>query len=212
MKLFFQTFLDKVNGYKVIYQNIHEVDNLLFFVLSFLCIFSIFCGYFLNEFFTGIGNSFFLNSIYWKNDFNIYFENELLPWYIKNLPMLGTFFFFFSYLVFSFYSRIFSFFSVIKFYCKIKFFLIYKFFNKKWYFDFLMLDRGLLEFYGPTGLIFFFSNLSKKLIKLHSMNIYNYYFYIFYYFLYLVYNSSFDYYSYYVFGHYVHSYVKITII
>jgi NADH:ubiquinone oxidoreductase subunit 5 (subunit L)/multisubunit Na+/H+ antiporter MnhA subunit len=75
---------------------------------------------------------------------------------------------------------------------------LYTFFNSKWFFDFVynsfivkpvflwghstsykILDRGLIEFFGPSGISSLVSKLSSWVSSLHSGYIYHYAFTIF---------------------------------
>lgn len=147
-----------------IYTTFESSDNIKL-PLILLAILSIVCGYYTLEIFTALGNTLFNNIIYNNTTFSIIGDNEFLPIIIKILPqialLLGIALSIFLYLInpkflFNFKKHI-----VLKY--------IFSFFSKKWYLDRLVneilvlqllnlsktysynsLDRGLLEYIGPT--------------------------------------------------------------
>ena len=107
-------------------------------------------------------------------------EVEFLPFYIKGLPVIFSFFGMFL----VFYIQLFTFFHFFK----TKFYYdLYLFLNCRWYIDSIInvhvnrlilsksdlffikeIDKGILEFLGPRGLVFIFSlvvcNIKQKYI------------------------------------------------
>lgn len=186
-RLLFFTFLDQPNGYRISFQNIHEAPFFMALPLFLLAILSIFVGFLFQEIFGGLGSFFFGNSIFILPEHFIVIEIEFFPWYIKIIPILfslggftGTllFYFFFPSFVYS---------------LKLFFFPLYTFLVKKWFFDiiynqflvkplfffsyssiYLILDKGLLEFFGPYGLKLLLTKLSKQIHLLHTGIIYHY--------------------------------------
>ena len=118
-------------------------------------------------------------------------EPEILPQYIKQLPMLCSLIG-----IFISYLYVFSMKNINKF----DNFFSYKlllFFSKRWYFDLLynkviyfflnisyyhfvyILDRGIIEFLGPSGIIeYFTNNMLIFLNKMQSGYIYHYGYYL----------------------------------
>jgi len=169
----------------------HESLNYIFFSLFILCVLSIFIGYLSKDFFIGFGTDFFENSLKILPSHNLQIFSEFLPIYIKLLP------FFFS-LMGMCLSLILHFFY---YYYQINLNLnslgnyLYKLVNQRWFFDiifnyffvkkglifgykvcFKLIDKGFIEFFGPTGLSKIFYNLSNNYIIIHSGYIYHYIF------------------------------------
>jgi NADH:ubiquinone oxidoreductase subunit 5 (subunit L)/multisubunit Na+/H+ antiporter MnhA subunit len=190
MQLIFWVFLTSTNiaRYKYIY--ITESSWIINTVLFCLSILSIFVGYFLFEIYSGVLASPFLgNSIFIFSFINNQSQMEFfLTLFYKNLPLingfLGIFFILFL------YKRVFY---LLIFY-KYKFYFIYIFFIKKWCFDILynnigfyvfkkaysdiyvILDKGFLEYLGPTGFVNFFFQFYLKLFKYQKVSLYYYFF------------------------------------
>jgi hypothetical protein len=129
-----------------------------------------------------------------------FFDSEFLPSCIKLIPVLFSFFgvcfcFFFYYLLW--------FPNLIERdpeYVEKDFFIIfffYKFLSHKWFFDFLvnffivryflsfcyfvsfkLIDRGFLEFFGNSSIVFFSKKFSLFFVKLHTGYIFHYIFFI----------------------------------
>ena len=159
---------------------IHESSNYMLLPLFLLSIFSIFSGYLFKDLFVGMGNSFWSNSLYVSTKSKFVSEVEFLPFYIKGLPVIFSFFGMFL----VFYIQLFSFFHFFK----TKFYYdLYLFLNCRWYIDSIInvhvnrlilsksdlffikeIDKGILEFLGPRGLVFIFSlvvcNIKQKYI------------------------------------------------
>jgi NADH-ubiquinone oxidoreductase chain 5 len=187
-RLLFFTFLDQPNGFKVVYKNIHEAPIFMAIPLFLLAILSIFVGFMFQEVFGGLGSFFFGNAILiLPSNFNI-IEMEFFPWYIKIIPIFFSLSGFILTLIFYF-----KYIDLI-YLIKLTFFSIYKFLVKKWYFDiiynkfivkplflfsytsvYLVLDKGLLEFFGPFGLKIILSKFSKQVQFLHTGVIYHYF-------------------------------------
>lgn len=147
IKLIYNTFLRRSNSlnYSIFYNHsshIQEVPVFLVVVLSLLLLGSIFIGYLFKEI--------FLTSIYVS-------DNEFVPFYIKLIPLL-----------FSFSGIILSFLILDPW--KFNYFLTL--FNRRFFFDSLfnnllaltslklgykytykLIDRGILEYMGPIGLL-----------------------------------------------------------
>lgn len=152
--------------------------------LILLTIISIFSGYCLIDMFSGLGNNFFGTSFFFNiNNYNAT-DIEFMFWPLKVLPLCVTL----SGMAFSIFMYLIK--KNIFFYLKKQqnFKYIYKFLIKKWYSDRLVnelisinllkfsldysytsLDRGLLEFVGPTTISKVTTNIlynSNDLIKL----------------------------------------------
>jgi NADH-ubiquinone oxidoreductase chain 5 len=168
-RLLYITFLSETNISRNIFKYVHDVPQRMGIPLFILSFGSIFVGYIFKDMFIGIGSIFLNDSIGYNTqiNYNALIEAEFLFVGIKLLPI-----------IFSILSGIIAL-ILYNYYPEYTYFIgnnylinIYKFFNKKWYFDliynriivkfildfgyfitFKMLDRGLIEFIGPTGII-----------------------------------------------------------
>lgn len=148
------TFLTSNNGFKVYIQNILIIGNSIFFALSLLVIGSIFSGLFFKDILVGVGSSFFANSIFISSN-HILSDFEYISWYLKIVPLIGTFFgLFFAFLfnrLFLLYFKRNKYKNLFAIYFKdnlgsifLSFILKLKvFFNYKW-----LLDFSLNNYFG----------------------------------------------------------------
>lgn len=193
-RLLYFTFISKPNGFKSSVEHIHEAPFGLAFPLFLLSIFSLFIGYLTKDLFIGVGTPFWSNAIFLLPEHSMLIESEFLPVFIKWLPFffsIGS-----SILAFSIYS-IYNFLLVIIYKTHIGY-ILYVFFNRKFFFDkfynnliakfflyigysvtYKNLDKGFIEFFGPSGFSLFFTNLSKKVKNIQSGLINNYAFVFF---------------------------------
>ena len=79
-------FLGAYRGHKKNLVDIHEPSNRYYLLLSILCLLSIFFGYFSFDLFFGPASQFFNNAIFLEK--NIVMDNEILPLYIKEFPLI----------------------------------------------------------------------------------------------------------------------------
>lgn len=160
------TFLKKPSLNKNTALQIHEAPLRMAFPLLFLSIFSIFIGYFLKDMFVGVGTDFWGNAIYVLPQNALLLEAEFLSVFIKLLPVVLSISGGFSaFILYTFFFK-----NLFKFKISTVGRHIYIFFNRKWFFDkiynsifahnlltwsythaYQNIDRGVLEFLGPTG-------------------------------------------------------------
>jgi proton-translocating NADH-quinone oxidoreductase chain L len=188
-RLLFFAFLSETNAYKNVIKNAHDVPLEMGLPLGILAFGSIFIGYLSKDMFVGLGSNFWNNSIYINPINNQMIDAEFLPTFIKLLPVIFSFSGLFS----AFYLYFFKF----KFIYKLKTSNIglyfYNFLNRKWYFDkiyyeflnqsalkigynysYKMIDKGLIEMFGPYGLVTIFSFLNQQIVLLQTGYIYQY--------------------------------------
>lgn len=189
IRLIFFTFISKPNGYRVVFEKVHESPFSMSFPLFILALASIFAGFVAQDMFIGVGTSFWANSIYVLLNNNSSIDAEFLPLYVKILP------FFFSclailvfLLIYTVLNNWFSFVIQTEIFKN-----FYIFFNKKWYFDifyneflvkgifyfgyfltFKIIDRGFVEFFGPLGLTRFLITTTKSFSIFQSRYLFNY--------------------------------------
>jgi NADH-ubiquinone oxidoreductase chain 5 len=187
-RLLFLVFLSEPNGNKIFLTSAHESKWNIFLPLFLLSFFSIFIGFLTKDIFIGFGGHFWGSSIFIKPNNYIALDYEFISIVPKLMPFIFTLIgVFFSYFLYSFES--FTFFEIKK---NIFFKTIYSFFNKKWYFDrlynqffsqnFLNLsysfsyktfDRGVLEYFGPLGVIREVTSIINYLKFYYSGNIFH---------------------------------------
>jgi len=191
IRLIYLVFFAKTNSHVKAVSSSHESPSFIFYVLSFLGFLSVFIGFVFKDLFIGLGTDFWANSI-----FNLYVNSdilyaEFLDYYYKLIPL----FFSITGLLFS----LFIYFIVYDYTILIvrnKFFrYTYFFLAKKWYFDLLynnifvfnllssfylltfkVLDRGLIEFFGPLSLVRLIGKFSTIFSSLQTGFLYNYIF------------------------------------
>jgi proton-translocating NADH-quinone oxidoreductase chain L len=188
-RLLYLAFLTETNAYKNVIKNAHDVPFEMGLPLGMLAFGSIFLGYITKDMFVGLGSNFWNNSIYIDPIHNQMIDAEFLPPVIKLLPVLVSFAGLFS----SFYLYFFQFKLLYEFKISENGLYFYNFLNRKWYFDkiynefinqyifkigyhysYKMIDKGLIEMFGPYGLMTIFSFLSQQIILLQTGYIYHY--------------------------------------
>jgi len=173
-RLLYLTFLSESNAYKSVMKSVHESSWVMILPLLVLVFGSIFVGYLAKDIFLGLGSDAFLNSIYVHPKNLIFIDAEFIPYHIKLIPLFFSFFgIFLCFLFYCFLLKI----KVLwmNFYTNLNLLKIYhftyKFYNKKWFFDnvynsfvgypmlklgynvtFKLLDKGVIEFFGPYGM------------------------------------------------------------
>lgn len=178
-RLLFLVFLSNTNGTKFLYLNAHEASWKMGFPLLILSLASVFIGFLTKDIFIGFGTNFWGSSILVLPYNYSMLDIEFISIFFKILPLVISFLgVTFSFLLYRFYLSKFFFFKNLN-----KFKLIYSFFNKKWYVDriyneflgqqflnlclhtcYRNLDRGLLEQFGPFGIVKSLRETSSKLL------------------------------------------------
>ncbi len=190
-RLLFLVFLSKPNGNKIVIKNSHEGSWKLGLPLFILIFFSVFIGFLTKDLFIGFGTNFWGSSIYILGEQIFFSDIEFIPVFLKILPLLVTLLG--SLLAFLFYA--FSTQTLFAYKINKKYKTIYTFLNKKWYFDriynsiisqstffgaytisYKEIDRGILEKFGPYGLVLVLIKAFEKLKGIQSGNIFHYLF------------------------------------
>jgi proton-translocating NADH-quinone oxidoreductase chain L len=188
-RLLFLVFLIKPNCNKKNLYNAHEGSWKLTLPLFILSLFSILIGFLTKELFIGFGTHFWNGAIFILPKNYILIDIEFINIFYKILPLLLTISgVFLAYFIYS---------SNTQYYFEIKklnkFKTLYNFFNKKWYLDrfynefvsqlflnysyqfsYKDIDRGLLEIFGPSGIINILSLIKNKIKFIQSGNIFHY--------------------------------------
>jgi len=182
-------FLSNPNSTKHVIFNAREGSYQLKISLITLSVFSILVGFFSNDLFIGFGSNFWQNGIYIAPERYTLPDIEFIPLVYKLLPLVLT--------VFGILSAFFLYSFNLDFFLSIKlttlYTTLYTFLLKKWYIDkvynsFIVtrltyfsysytykdLDRGVLEFFGPSTITnnFFkvsslFSSLQKGIFHIY---------------------------------------------
>ena len=192
-RLVYLTFLTTPNGYKNVIRFASDSSYQICIVLGILAIPSIFIGYFFKDMIVGLGTDFWGNSIFIKPENMNQLDAEFIDSFYKLLPvclsLLGVSL---SFTLYTSQNKLM--FKVIK----MGFFrFIYNFLNKKWFFDkvynesfgqfffkfgysgsYRIIDKGVIEFVGPSGLSKVISSVSYNFSKIQAGYLYNYTFLI----------------------------------
>ena len=186
-RLIFLTFLTLPNGFKTIIGRVIDCSFYICFSLICLIIPSIFVGYFTKELLVGIGNNFWLNAIFNKNENRL--DSEFIFYFYKLLPVFVSFLgVLIAFLLYNLKNNLF-------FILKTSFFgkKIFVFLNKKWFFDKLyheifsqgffkfgyevsykIIDKGIIEVLGPNGISLILFNTAKLLYSVQTQYLYHY--------------------------------------
>lgn len=189
MRLIHLTFLSAPKGFKKNYENIHESDYFITIPLIILCFGSIFFGFVIKDFVIGVGNSSFNGSIFFHPSHYHIFDAEFLPTSVKLIPvvfsMTGIIS---SFIIYTFFQK-----NITQ--IKLNTFgnFVFIFFNRKWFIDkiynetlnqnissssynniYKLVDKGIIEYFGPFGLTFTMYSNSKRINKLQTGQIYHY--------------------------------------
>ena len=193
-RLLYLVFLSNSNGNKKVFIQVHEPSWKMTFPLFLLSILSLIVGYSTKDIFIGFGTDFWGSSIFILPQNYDLIDIEFSSLFFKLLPLIVSLFgIALAFLIYN--SGLNSFFLLKQ---KKSFNLFYTFLNKKWFFDKLYttfitqnfikfsyffsyqkVDRGMLEQFGPIGIVRFFNFLTNKLIILHTNSIYQILFLIF---------------------------------
>lgn len=193
MRLIYFTFLSNTNSNKTDLLHVHEAPLPMAIPLFVLAIGSIFFGYITRDFSVGLGSSFWGNSIFILPEHMILIESEFIPYSIKLIPV-----------IFSISGATLSF--CLYQYCPHLLYTIqttsfgytlYTFLNKKWFIDrlyneylasnvlrfgykttFKILDKGLIELCGPSGLAKLVQYFTQKISKIQTGYMYHYAFFM----------------------------------
>ena len=187
-RLLYLTFLSKPNGFKSVISSAYDSSYQICIALGILSIPSMFIGFYTKDMIIGLGTDFWGNSIYVLPENMNMVDAEFITHFYKVLPVIlsicGALF---SFLFYTFGSN-------ILFSMKISFLgkKIYNFLNKKWFFDkvyneyiaqfffrfgyntsYKVIDRGIIEMFGPMGFSNAISNKAFLINKLQTNYLYH---------------------------------------
>lgn len=192
-RLLFLVFLSNSNSSKRDALGAHEGSWRMTGPLFILSLLSVFIGFFSKDIFIGFGTSFWGTSIFILPKNYLLGDIEFLELHWKLFPLVVTLLGVFS-AYFLYRYQMYSFFSIKQ---TSIFRAIYTFFNKKWYFDKLynesinqnalisgydffykIVDRGVLEKFGPFGLSQLISEFSISTSRFQTGFILDYLIYL----------------------------------
>jgi len=177
-RLLFLVFLSEPIGNKSRILNAHESSFRISLPLILLSVLSIFVGFLTKDLFVGFNSSFWNTSIFILPTNYLLTDIEFMPLVSKQLPLILTV----LGCCVSYFVNLFKLDST--FILKMTYFfrMFYNFLSRKWYFDrvynefvtqnilfygfnfsYKIIDRGLLEFFGPTTIINTFQSINLYL-------------------------------------------------
>ena len=189
MRLSFLTFLSDPNGYKPVLLGAHDAPFRMALPLIILSVPSIFIGYCTRDLFIGLGTDFWNNAIF-ISPFNLNsIDAEFISHFYKLLPVTLSLIGASSALLY------YTFFSEDLYWLKTSTFgrKLYGFLNRKWFFDkvynelltqnflsfgyhtsYKLIDRGIIEMFGPFGLSKTALEKSRSVLSLQTGFVYDY--------------------------------------
>ena len=205
IRLLHLVFLSEPNGNKLTIFNAHEASWRMGFPLFILSLLSITVGYLTRDFFIGFGTDFWGSSIFMLPGNYVLRDIEFISLFYKLLPLIVTLLgASFAYYVYSFGLN--HFFLIKK---TALFRSFYNFLSRKWYFDRIYsqfigqaslnvsyhfaykdVDRGIIEKFGPWGIVNTVSDTYSNLKTLQGGVLYRYLF-LFLFFIYVILFSYF---------------------
>jgi NADH-ubiquinone oxidoreductase chain 5 len=191
IRLVYLTFIKPNNSSKGLINGAHESSTIMLIPLWILGFGSIFVGFLFKDLFLGLGVDTWNSSLFQLVTHVSFFESEFLSYKIKLIPFIFSIMGSISAIaVYHIFEK-----NLISLNIYKKVYYIYSFFVKKWYFDniynayivnnilnfgyhisFKSIDRGVLELFGPLGIVRTLSVLTKKISNFQSGLIYHYVF------------------------------------
>ena len=189
-RLIYLVFLSQPNGNRVVVMNSHEPSWKMALPLCLLCFLSINVGYLTKDLFIGFGTNFWGSSLFVLPNNYLLLDSEFIPVFYKLLPLGVTFLGVIS--AFLIYNLELKSFYDTKLYNK-NFNAFFVGLNRKWFFDrvytefitqnvlnvsyffsYQNIDRGLIEQFGPYGIVNIFKKYSNLLLKVQNGSLFHY--------------------------------------
>ena len=187
-RLLYLTFLSNPNGYKSVISAAYDSSYQICIALGLLSIPSMFIGFYSKDMIIGLGTDFWGNALFVLPQNMNMIDAEFIKHIYKVLPVIlsicGVIF---SFLLYTFGNKI-----LFKF--KVSFLgkKIYNFLNKKWFFDkvynehiaqfffkfgynvsYKIVDRGIIELFGPMGVSNLVSTKAFHIARLQTSYLYH---------------------------------------
>ena len=192
-RLVYLTFLSRPNGYKSVICRAYDSSYQICVSLFLLVIPSVLIGFYAKDMIIGFGSDFWGNAVFTTTENMNRVDSEFIIHIYKILPvilsLLGATS---SFLLYSFGSRL-----LIQLKLSVLGKKIYHFFNKKWFFDkiyneqigqffftisytitYKIIDRGIIEIFGPMGLSSIITKKATSISKMQTGYLYHYTFLI----------------------------------
>lgn len=187
-RLIYLTFLSKPNGYKKIICAAYDSSYQICIALAILAIPSMFIGFYTKDMVIGLGTDFWGNALFVLPENMNMIDAEFIPHLYKLLPVILSV----AGASCSFICYVYG--SSLLFRFKFSFFgkKMYNFLNKKWFFDkvynefiaqslfkfgynvsYKIIDRGIIEMFGPMGLVNLISGKAFYITKLQTNYLYH---------------------------------------
>ena len=188
-RLLYLTFLSSPNGYKSVICAAYDSSYQIIFSLFILAIPSVLIGFYTKDMIIGFGSDFWGNSLYVLDKNMNRIDSEFITHIYKLLPViLSIFGVLASFMFYSLGNQILIQLKLSQLGKK-----LYNFFNKKWFFDkvyneyisqvfftisysvtYKILDRGIIEIFGPMGLSSVSTLSASYLSRLQTGYFYHY--------------------------------------
>ena len=192
-RLVYLTFLSRPNGYKSVICRAYDSSYQICVSLFLLVIPSVLIGFYAKDMIIGFGSDFWGNALFTTSENMNRIDSEFITHIYKILPVIlslvgATS----SFLLYSFGSRL-----LIQLKLSVLGKKIYHFFNKKWFFDkvyneqigqffftisytitYKIIDRGIIEIFGPMGLSSIITKKAGHIAKMQTGYLYHYTFLI----------------------------------
>ena len=192
-RLVYLTFLSAPNGYKPVICSAYDSSYQISISLFLLVIPSVLIGFYAKDMIIGFGSDFWGNAIFTTTANMNRIDSEFIPHIYKILPVLLSFLgVTASFLLYLFGTKL-----LIQAKMSVWGKKIYNFFNKKWFFDkvyneyisqffftisytitYKVIDRGVIEVFGPMGLSSLITKKASYISKLQTGYLYHYTFLI----------------------------------
>lgn len=192
-RLIYLTFLSTPNGYRRVICSAYDSSYQISISLFLLVIPSVLIGFYAKDMMIGFGSDFWGNAIFTSAENTNRVDSEFIPHIYKILPVILS--------LLGASSSFFLYFLGSKLLVQLKMSVsgkkIYSFFNKKWFFDkiyneyinqffftisytvtYKIIDRGIIEIFGPMGLSSFITQKALYISRLQTGYLYHYTFII----------------------------------
>nr|YP_010208836.1 NADH dehydrogenase subunit 5 [Skeletonema grevillei]UBA16146.1 NADH dehydrogenase subunit 5 [Skeletonema grevillei] len=192
-RLVYLTFLSRPNGYKPVICGAYDSSYQICISLFLLVIPSVLIGFYAKDMIIGFGSDFWGNAMFTTTENMNRIDSEFITHIYKILPvilsLLGATL---SFLLYSFGSKL-----LVQLKLSVLGKKIYNFFNKKWFFDkvyneqigqffftisytvtYKIIDRGIIEIFGPMGLSSIITKKATNIAKMQTGYLYHYTFLI----------------------------------
>lgn len=192
-RLVYLTFLCRPNGYKPVICGAYDSSYQICISLFLLVVPSVLIGFYAKDMIIGFGSDFWGNAMFTKTENMNRIDSEFITHIYKILPvilsLLGATL---SFLLYSFGSKL-----LVQLKLSVLGKKVYNFFNKKWFFDkvyneyigqfffttsytvtYKIIDRGIIEIFGPMGLSSIITKKAAYIGKMQTGYLYHYTFLI----------------------------------